>query len=261
MSNQIALFRPVEAIIDDYSRQRASIREAENAVDRMNAETSITLAFRTGGGRHGNMTPETDLKQQTWREIIEKSNCKRFMSDKAQSELTRQLWEKPETLPDLSVEGLNSWLDGLMANTPSMIQAACREVFELLTPQERGFDSYKTNEKCRELPRTGKVILTWKCDCDKWVTHPRLSTHGKQAVRTLDRVFSMLDGKPTPDYPHDSVTACDGATKREEVAATTEYFDFRMHKNGNLHVTLSRSDLVEKLTLLAAGKTLHKAVA
>ena len=258
MTTDIELYQPIEAIVADYERQKDIIDAAGVAVGRMNDETSVHIGFTCGGGHNG-IDPQTRLKQATWQTIMEKSNCKRFMSTKAQETVTRQLYDTPDTLPEITIEGLNSWLAGLVQSSPDMIQEACREVFEILTPQKGWSDSYKTNEKCREIPASGKVIIKWVCDQDKWVTSPRLLHRGQDRIRALDRVFAMLDGKATPDYPEDSVTKCKAASEAGESKAETPYFVFKMHRNGNLHVTLKRADLVKRLTEYAAGANLAAA--
>ena len=255
MSTEIALYDTIEAIVADYERQKEIVGQARKAVEKMNDQTSITIHFNTGY-HYNSTTPEAELKRNFWQRIIEKSHCERFMSNKAQEELRKTLWNDPDELPDITYDGLNNWLLDLMRSSPDRIAEACREVFELLTPQQGFHDNYKTNEKAREIPASGKVILTWQCDADKWVTTPRLSTRGKQTLRTLDRVFSLLDGKQTPVYPFDSITACNEATQREETYSITEYFEFRMCKNGNLHVDLLRPDLVQKLVETASGRNI-----
>lgn len=251
----IELYQPIEAIAAEYTRERALVDAAAAAIERMNQGTRIQIDLTrcAYNGEH----PLTTLKQAAWRDIITKSNATRFMSKRQHDDLNRQLYKAPEELPEITFESLTGWIQALIHSTPAHIQDACREVFEMLTPQKRRCDAYKTNEPNRAELISSKVILTWLCET-RWNSAPRLSQRGRESVQYLDRVFSLLDGKATPDHPHDSVTACEIARQNENPRAVTEYFDYRMCLNGNLHITIRRHDLLKRLNTIAAGKTLNQ---
>ncbi len=69
----------------------------------------------------------------------------------------------------------------------------------------------------------------------------------------LDNVFSGLDGKGTITPTHygplgDAIRACGPSGSGE-----TDYFAFRVFKNGNLHIHFKRLDLLAKFNAIAGG--------
>lgn len=241
---EIAINEPLEVIVANYEAKRDKIRAV------VEAAAPLGLEFKRDY--------LTELKRDAWKDVLDKTGARRFMSTKKQEELTRTMYDKPQDLPNFNYESLTDWLEGLMKASPALLREACREAFEILTPQASYHKDYKTNADKREIPRSGKVILEWMCDTSTWNKTASVSYTGQRKLLVLDRVFSMLDSKATPDYPHDSATACKGATQRGEREAETVYFGFKMHLNGNLHVTLKRDDLVKRLIEISAGNNINK---
>jgi len=240
-STTIQLHEPLEVLVAQYEARRDEIQAVIDAAKA--AELELKEDYLA---RH---------KQDSWLQLLGKTGAMRFMSTKRQNEVKAMLYDSPGKLPDFTYDGLWNWLRGLMEATPEILQEACREAFEILTPQA-GWDSYVTNEKCRETPAPGKVIIGWMCESNQFTTQPEVSYRGQERLRVLDRVFSLLDGKATPDYPHDSVTACKEARQEHRRTAETDYFIMKMHLNGNLHLVLKRADLVRRLIDIAAGKNM-----
>ncbi len=72
----------------------------------------------------------------------------------------------------------------------------------------------------------------------------------------LVRVFSVLDGRPEPDYRGGinsklSAAGLNGWTAKAGIV-DTEYLTIRTFKNHNGHVTFKRLDLVEKMNRIIA---------
>lgn len=248
---EIALYDTVEAIAARYETRQAEIRRVTEAAERAALEMKEDYL--------------TQHKRQAWQEIIEKSNCIQWMSTEQQQKVTRTLYDTPQDLPEITVEGLRAWLQDLVVASPDMLRDLCREAFEVLTPQASWRDGYKSNENKREIPKSGRVILTWMCDQDKWRTTPRLSYSRNNRLHVLDRVFSLLDNRPKPedDYQAGEIRTAEGLCRKASDNGESEVETFwgrlKMHLNGNLHIWLTRPDLVKKLTEVAAGKTLSNA--
>jgi len=73
-------------------------------------------------------------------------------------------------------------------------------------------------------------------------------------VYDLERVFMVLDNQDPGKLNHkSSVTRLIESKLRDgEWEFDTPYFQFKAHKNGNLHITLTRRDLVDKFNELLA---------
>ena len=245
MSTEITLYDTVEAIAAEFERRKHEILAVVKAAEA--AELRLDRDFLT------------EHKREAWRRILEQSNARQWMSSKQESEVTSMLYDKPQDLPEITVEGLRQWLQDLITASPQMITDLCREAFETLTPQKRQGRDYKSNEDKREIPKSGRVVLTWMCDQDRrWATTPKLSysESTRQRLNVLDRVFSLLDGRVKPEGEETAISLCDAASQREENEAVTFWGRMKMHFNGNLHIWLTRPDLVKRLAEVAAGKNL-----
>ena len=244
-ADTLALYDEVEAIAARYENRQKEIKAVTVEAERLG------LAFK--------QDYLTEHKRDSWREILEKSNARQWLSTRQEKIITDQLYKKPKELPEITVEGLRGWLQDIVTAGPDMLAELCREAFEVLTPQ-RDYGPrriYKSNENKREIPKSGRVVLFWVCSHKSGGT-PELSyqTSAHQRLNVLDRVFSLLDGKPMPEGDETTVRKCRDATLRQESEVTVFWGKLKMHLNGNLHVWLTRQDLLEKLIALSAGKNL-----
>jgi hypothetical protein len=81
----------------------------------------------------------------------------------------------------------------------------------------------------------------------------------EQYYRCLDNVFHLLDGKGAIKTHYGALyNAVKKAGENHETAGTTEYFEFKAYKNGNLHLKFRRMDLVKKLNAMAANRELKE---
>ena len=250
---EIQLYDSVEAIAAAYERRRAEIQKVTTAAEAAGLKMKSDYL--------------TEHKQEAWRDILEKSNARQWMTTKQESDVTRMLYDKPKDLPEITVDGLREWLLDLVTACPDMLRDLCREAFEVLTPQARRGRDYKSNADKREIPRSGRVVLTWMCDQNKWVDTPRLSCGRSQPLNVLDRVFALLAGRAKPEDNYQTgdmqtaVGLCEKASKSGESEVETFWGRLKMHKNGNLHIWLTRPDLVKRLVEVAAGKNIGQAAA
>ena len=250
---EIQLYDTVEAIAAAYERRRAEIVRATNVAKDCNVELKQDYL--------------TEHKQQAWRDILEKSNARQWMTTKQEGDVTRMLYDKPKELPEITVDGLRDWLQDLVTACPDMLRDLCREAFEVLTPQARHGKDYKSNADKREIPKSGRVVLQWMCETNQWVTAPRLSFGRRQPLNVLDRVFALLAGRAKPEDNYTTgemqttVGLCEQASQSGESEVETFWGRLKMHKNGNLHIWLTRPELVKRLVEVAAGKNIGQAAA
>jgi len=246
MSEGIQLYDTVEAIAAAYGRRKAEIDRAVTVAEECSVELKEDY--------------QTKHKQESWREILDKSGAKQWMTTKQRESVTDKLWNSPKELPEITVEGLRGWLQDLVVASPDMLRDLCKEAFDFLTPQKRVWgNDYKSNENKREIPKSGRVVLCWMCECDKWVTTPRLSYRNGEKLHVLDRVFALLAGRPVPERTESVYGLCETATKAGESEAVTYWGRLKMHKNGNLHIWLTDTALTRKLCEVAAGNNLKAA--
>jgi len=247
----LELYEPIETLVARYETRRDEIQAVVDAADKAGLKLRSDYL--------------TEHRRDTWKDVLDRTQAMTYMSTTKQKDVTSLLFDTPHKLPDFTYDTLTAWLKDLMSNSPVMLTELCKEAFEILTPQKRyeWADGYKTNEDKREIPRSGKVILTRLCHSPStWEKQhgagPQLSHYANRIMHVLDRVFSLLDGKKTPVYPHDSYSVCRAAEQANEREAETTYFKFKMHLNGNLHLTLKRADLVKTLVAIAAGANLKE---
>lgn len=242
----LALYDEVEAIAANYENRHREIKAISEAAAAAGMELKQDYL--------------TEHKRDSWRMILDRSNARQWLSTRQEKIITDQLYNKPQDLPEITVEGLRGWLQDIITAGPDMLAELCREAFEVLTPQR---DGYKSNEDKREIPKSGRVILRWMCESNAWTSSPRITYHtsAQQKLNVLDRVFSLLDGRPKAEGGETTIRKCGEATQKGESEVTVFWGKLKMHLNGNLHVRLTRPDLLKKLIALSAGKNLAEKVA
>ena len=62
----------------------------------------------------------------------------------------------------------------------------------------------------------------------------------------------MLDGKPAKDQLADAA-AIVGRVERKPTTVETDYLDFKLCANGNLHISFKRPDLVQSINRIIAA--------
>jgi len=245
---EIQLYDSVEAIAATYERRKAEIQKVTTAAEAAGLQMKADYL--------------TEHKREAWTAILDRSNARQWMTTKQESDVTRLLYDKPKDLPEITVEALRDWLQDLMTACPDMIRDLCREAFELLTPQARGYGrDYKSNADKREIPKSGRVVLGYMCETGPWNKTPCLSYGRRQRLNVLDRVFSLLAGQPKPEGELTAPNLCRAASERRESEAIAFWGRMKMHLNGNLHIWLTRPDLVKRLVEVAAGKNIGQAAA
>lgn len=240
--DSMQIYDKAEAIAVEYAKRKEKIVQMQTIADEL--EIRLRTDFLA------------ELKKQTWRQILDETNAQQWMSSKQWNKITDELYNKPKDLPDIDVEGLRSWLGSLIVSSPDMIRELMKEAFDILTPQYREhWDTYKTNEDKREIPKSGKVILRWMCE--ERFGYAELTYSSNQEMNVLDRAFALLAGRAKPEkFDETTEGKASIASQNRETTFETFWGILKMHKNGNLHITLTKPDLVKKLVEVAAGKTL-----
>lgn len=187
------------------------------------------------------------MKAAAWRYLVDRIELKKLASIARAKEIDKQLHDKPDTLPEISVENIFGWLESMDTQAKAFLEEAVVEVYLKLRPS--AWNRHKTNSAFR-IGR--KVILCHRI-------RPCYSGNGKFAVqyhfqdelRALDNVFHMLDGKGLSAYRNgDLATAIENATT---ASGETDFFKFKCFGNGNLHLEFLRMDLVKQLNSIGGA--------
>ena len=194
--------------------------------------------------------PETivdQMRRRAWGAIFHKVNLRRLMGEADVRKLDENLAQG--TLPEITMEAVLGVLADQADRAPQFLDRSVQEVFDWLTPQ-RGY--YATNRREAIGPR---VVISWACESGWGVKGRFRIRHNSEArFRQLDNVFSLLDGKGT--VPSHYGPLYDAVAESITGHGDTEYFEFRCHKNGNMHLRFKRLDLLEKLNAIAGGNHL-----
>ena len=166
-------------------------------------------------------------------------NLEKYLSSARTRELRSQI-ENPKELPEIDIQVVMDMIQNVSGNMDQYIKEAAAEVFDMLRPR---YADYKTNERFRI---GNKVILTAFYP-SRWGDKPHIDYNRTQDFRNLDNVFHLLDGKGAVDtYRGPLMDSIESGIDFGEWHET-EYFKFKMFKNGNIHITFKRMDLVQAL--------------
>jgi hypothetical protein len=250
----VAAFQQAEATV------RASFAAIVDAEKKLNAVFTMGEQFgiRIEASRHGHGTDFSDadgavkrIARQAWAVIVDRLELRRMMSIKRWNELENQL-DKGE-LPEITEENVNAFAKGYAIALPDMIGEAVEEVFNWLRPWNT---DYKTNSKYEV---GEKVVLSWIVDRAFCKEGYRVNYNRSQNLVALENVFNALDGKGNiaKGYQSELQTAIEASGK--EGRGETSLFSFRVFKNGNMHMTFKRADLLARFNQIAGGRRLRAA--
>jgi len=181
-----------------------------------------------------------EIDRGVWRKLMNESGLFSLMDAKAREQWNETLDKGP--IPVVSRETIETTFRQLFDSRADIFDRGVINVFQQLS-----WD-YKTN-----LPQKfGKrIILTG-------VLHYRLQggwgTTNHSVTDRLDdlqRVMSVIDGKPEPDHRVGWHQLVCGALLADKVTAN-DYMSMRLHKNGNGHVQFLRPDLVDAMNDILA---------
>ena len=78
-----------------------------------------------------------------------------------------------------------------------------------------------------------------------------LSEHHRSMLIQVDKIFHIIDGKTLDSELSYNSPLVDIITTKD--SGETEYFKFKVFKNGNLHLWFKRMDIVKQLNAVGAG--------
>jgi len=193
------------------------------------------------------------LKRQTWGALAARLELRKILSLKRITELDRQI-ETGEGLPEINAANVLAMLETNLNQRGQFLQEKVLEVYEKLRPAR---SDLKTNIKSCAAGVGKKVILTWYAVDSRYDGGFKVNYNRQDELRALDQVFHLLDGATQPDdYNGELSNAIQLQTSSTNNAFETPYFQGRCFRNGRLHLTFRRDDLLAKFNLIAGGNRL-----
>lgn len=255
METELIKWQPIHTMVEEYSQAQikitqglALLAEAKGHMGTFGAYRNTVIPRNFSDydlNNGGKKTCLNAIKQQAWQGIVEKAQVRNLMSEHRSHELDRQL-DNVKDLPELTVENVHAFIEGLASNLDTLLAETIKETFDILRPPR---SEYKTNT---EFEIGERAILNYVIDHDKW-SFTRLSYYAEQRLRCIDNVFHLLDGQGPIKWPGDMVTIIRQAIHDKEWACETEYFECKWYKKGSLHIKFKRMGLVKELNKRAGG--------
>ena len=264
-THQVITHQKAGAIVDNVTHALADVDHAFTLL--INAKKRLADTMGDGLTYYHNLFPQHNINEydlgrtakesrqyilsNAWRYIITQTGMTAYMTEKRQKELMAQL-EKGD-IPELTVANILGTLTALAERTPDLLREAVKEVFDWLRPRHNwGVGMLKTNQKWR----VGYKVIIGSAVEQAWTGKGwRLNCYREPHLRTLGNVFSLLDGTGVERYPDDLITRLKQGFQ-ESWEAVDRYGIYKAYKNGNLHITFTRHDLVDRLNAMAGDATL-----
>lgn len=171
-----------------------------------------------------------------WSSVIHKSSITAVMHSEMKEKFSKNIEEKP---PTFDREHIYGTLTHYMDNRFTIFVEGALNLFKTLNKNFKTNDGIKFKEK---------LIFGDAFGGYGWCRFGR----SQQRIEDLERIFYVLDGIDPTRRSYDQ-----WATRRMEKLnapeeAQFEYFKVKLFKNGNVHLWLTRPDLVEKLNGMIA---------
>ena len=252
--NDLTKYMPVHTIVENYDEAKKEITAGYDSIIAANGRIQAVIGgygfsdFKIRDAARCIEHDINEMKKQIWRHIFNKCDIYNLVSEKRRDELDDQL-EKGE-LPEVTVETIQSTLDGLLNNVGNLYKETVAEAFEFLRPPG---SRHKTNT---EYEVGKKAVKEWCFDTS--FGSCRLAYRIEPHLRSLDNAFHLMDGKGPVKYPGGMYTALSTACRENKWKAETEYFKLKWYKVGTLHIDFKRLDLVAKMNAMAGGNRLRK---
>lgn len=234
---------------------------AEAMLKAAGVQYANTLPDRNRRFRQGENTEAErvlgSINEKIWKHVIDLMQIRTFLSVAKADELDDQL--KAGKFPAITYDNIFNTFLSIMAQAKDFAADQIREVYDWLRPFSEDRKQYKTNS----VWEIGKKVIKYGVE-PPWspTGNWRVDHYREQNFIALDKAFHTLDGAAMPkeNYYGPLVAAIRSATW-EKPFGDTAYFNFKLYKNGNIHITFKRPDLVKEFNRVAGGGMLRPKVA
>lgn len=249
----------VRELIACYEQAVADVTEAFRLLS--GAQKSLDARFKLGG-TYSSITVTTDgchvpslqltkalarLERDAWSNIIDRLDVRRMMP----TAKVKQLEEQIETnkMPPLTEDTAMQLAAQCLSQLDTLLDELVAEVFDWLRPQERTTESkYKRNQRDVVGKRVVLPGAVKKHPTNGYTVH----SYTSQQLSCLENVFLALDGKGSVHRGYYSALY-NAINESADGNGSTTYFQFRCHKNSNLHLEFLRDDLLAEFNRRAGG--------
>jgi hypothetical protein len=177
-----------------------------------------------------------------WLYLLGATDLQSLMDAETLDKFRKQVREAP---PEVTLDNLISTLTHLRERRGPILQQSLVNVFKKLSRHYASNDAFRLGKK---------IVLDYALPC-----YGGFYGYKRDLVADLDRMFHVLDGKQPPSHLHDAGHVIGKASFDHAKECETEYFRFKLFRNGNLHAIFKRPDLVAKANKIVAdfyGETL-----
>lgn len=213
--------------------------EIKSNMEHLNGFEPYRIEYRfgiTGEDRHVKY-----IDRACWKYLIDLFELQKYMLCTDYDNLINQVYYKFE-FPEYTIENAYGWMESLRDVIYDNVRTLVKTVFERATTECYYTGSGYSNRKKKKRNNNGideKFILT---------THEHSDIFGYRIEQTftddLEKACFLLDGKQLPKY-----TLKDCMRKERMSEHGNDYFDVKIHKNGNTHYHIHNKEILNKLNI------------
>lgn len=185
------------------------------------------------------------LDRSVWRFVMEKTGLRDLFDAEARRAFEKGLETDP---PEATVETITATAFQLAGDAGAIFTRGLINAFRKLDRAYASHDAFRI--KARFVMASALSPFE-----SRYQTWNRYARDDRETINDLERIFSILDGKPKPEVGASIIDRIDGMLGFgfDTTEVETDYFRVRRFKNGSLHVWFRRDDLVEKANRMIAG--------
>lgn len=198
---------------------------------------------------------ELRLKQDFWRDILNRANLRKYTTERRWDALQEKI-EKGQ-IEEPTIEAVFATMTALQQNLEATITEKIVEAYKHLNPNYTM--GLVTNHKSEQRGIGKKVILKVGYNSG-YENYPGLYSASKDSLKSIEDAFYILSGTSQgTNYPYygelcTAVEACHWG--KGPANGETIWFRWKYYQNGNLHIEFKRMDLVKEIIRIAAEHNL-----
>jgi len=194
--------------------------------------------------RHGINNLRRELDRGVWRVLLNISGLRELMDREAREKFEKELRDDP---PPVTGKTVGATFRALYQDRDEIFRRSVCAIAQRLSR------NYQSNQGAL---LNKKIVLAGAFCEHRWGGWNHWSKRDSD-VRDLDRVFRILDGASTDTQGQDVADALSHARRVAgdgRAAFENDYMAFQVYRNGNLHITFKRLDLLKKANRIIAGE-------
>jgi len=260
--NEITVRVTIESLVKDYEIMKSKVlsayAELETADKISKQYNEYFKFFPDSAGYFRDADTDkivADMRRKLWQFILKQTQTDKILTQKRKDEFEKML-NNDKTVPDITIETVTDFVSTIRSATTGIAEEFILEAFHFMKPGVFSSQTYKTNKKSKYEIKP-KVIFAGVLD--NRFSRTYLPTFWSERFNVINNAFYLLDGKQTPEYPNDITSKINNI---EYLPGTTgnEYFDLKVFKNGNIHMNIKRTDILDKINRIAGKHLLKRTV-